>query len=163
MRIPFPPILIEQKLQACVRSGRGDFENFSSHHVLDHERIVVHPALQVRQRRIVGYDAAAPIGLKTAGQQEHAVVKTAFEPFFVSFDELARAAPIVGKIENHDEHRIRPPLDLLGGCSVAVQVLPGLADDGFMESLAIPDAPPSGLGSRLYLSCMHQFGEKIAT
>jgi hypothetical protein len=53
----------------------------------------------------VGHDPAAQIRLETADQQEHAVIKTAFDPFVVAFHELAGAAFVLGKFELHDEHR----------------------------------------------------------
>lgn len=41
--------LTNQKLQPGIGFRWGDFQDFGGHHVLGHERIGVHSALQVRQ------------------------------------------------------------------------------------------------------------------
>jgi hypothetical protein len=52
----------------------------------------------------VGDNSAAQVGSKAADQQEHAVVKTVFDPFFVTLHELAGLAPAVCKFEEYHEH-----------------------------------------------------------
>ena len=59
-----------QKLRAAYRSSMASARDLGAYDGLCDERIVVHPALKIRQRRIVRHDPSARVGLKTAGQQE---------------------------------------------------------------------------------------------
>jgi hypothetical protein len=104
-------LLIEQEIQTRIGFRWGDLDNFSAHHILNHERIIIHSALQVRQRRIVCDDPTARIGLKAADQQKHAGIKTAFDPFFMAFHELAGLGFVGGKFQKDNKHRICSPVD----------------------------------------------------
>jgi hypothetical protein len=61
----------------------------------------------------VCHNPTAQIGLKTTDQQKHAVIKTAFDPFFVAFHELAGLTFVVRKFEKYNKHWICFPVDFL--------------------------------------------------
>jgi hypothetical protein len=76
---------------------------------LDDKRIVVHPGLKIRQRRVVRQDPAARIRLQAADEQEDAVSKATLDPCVMTFQKLRRLALVVGKLQQHEKHRLVPP------------------------------------------------------
>src|SRR5262249_51579958 len=93
-----------------------DLEDLGVHDILRDQWIVVHPALQLRQRGVVRKDPAAGIGLKAADQQEDAVIEAALDPRLVAFHELTGLAFVSGESEQYDKHPVlsywrltRPP------------------------------------------------------
>lgn len=92
-----------------------DFEEFRGYDIFRDERIVVHPALQIRPRRVMRHDPTAQIRLKTVDHEKYAVVTAAFDPFGVAFHDPAGLASVAGRFEQDDEHQFRL-LDLVGRC-----------------------------------------------